>query len=211
MTTYDIRAQAFAGALAALAGYVDALGFGATGGFFVSFMSGNTTRMGFGIMRGNGAAMIAAGLVTCFLVGVVAGALVGHSAGLRRPAVVLAIVSLLLAFSAACQNNDHRTVAIGLTAASMGVLNNVFARRGEVSIGLTYMTGSLVKLGQRIAATLLGGPRFGWVPFAWLWTCFVLGVLGGAATFPEIGLEGLWGGAMIAAGLAIIAPARADR
>lgn len=49
MTTHDLRTQALAAALAALAGYVDASGFLSTGGYFVSFMSGNSTRLGIGV------------------------------------------------------------------------------------------------------------------------------------------------------------------
>ena len=43
-------------ALSALAGYVDAIGFLHLGGLFVSFMSGNSTRMGVASRRGNGSA-----------------------------------------------------------------------------------------------------------------------------------------------------------
>jgi len=46
MRRYDRPLIAAAVALAALAGFVDALGFLGLGGFFVSFMSGNTTRFG---------------------------------------------------------------------------------------------------------------------------------------------------------------------
>ena len=39
-------------ALSTLAGYVDATGFLMLGGFFVSFMSGNSTRLGVGLIEG---------------------------------------------------------------------------------------------------------------------------------------------------------------
>ena len=38
--------------LAALAGIVDALAFSGLGGFFASFMSGNSTRFGVGLAHG---------------------------------------------------------------------------------------------------------------------------------------------------------------
>ncbi len=54
-------------------------------------------------------------------------------------------------------------------AMAMGAENIVFERNGEVSIGVTYMTGSLVKLGQRMVVALLGTDRLGWVPYLYLW------------------------------------------
>lgn len=119
-------------------------------------------------------------------------------------------ISLGWSCSAACQGVNYPAGAIGIGATAMGAMNNVFERLGEVSIGLTYMTGSLVKLGQRLGTALIGGDRFGWAPYAWLWTCFVSGVLGGAAAFPHVGLEGLWGGFAAAAVLAILAPTADD-
>ena len=60
--------------LAATAGYVDAVGFLDLGGFFVSFMSGNTTRMAAETttshIAGAGKAL---GLIGLFFVGTVAG------------------------------------------------------------------------------------------------------------------------------------------
>ena len=48
--------------LAGVAGYVDAVGLIETRGSFVSFMSGNTTRLGVGIASLSPAAATAAGL-----------------------------------------------------------------------------------------------------------------------------------------------------
>ncbi|MFJ5369898.1 DUF1275 family protein, partial [Bosea sp. CER48] len=46
MMRYDRPAMGLAFCLSGLAGFVDALGFLSLGGFFVSFMTGNTTRLG---------------------------------------------------------------------------------------------------------------------------------------------------------------------
>lgn len=72
--------------LSALAGYIDALGFLSLGGLFVSFMSGNTTRLAAGVAEGvlNGAwlhAALAVLIIVLFVLGVVAGRL----AQARRP------------------------------------------------------------------------------------------------------------------------------
>jgi uncharacterized membrane protein YoaK (UPF0700 family) len=87
----------------------------------------------------------------------------------------------------------------------MGASNNVLTREGEVSIGVTYMTGSIVKLGQRIAMAFTGGDRFGWVPYFALWLGFVAGVVGGAASYARFGLADMWGAALAAALFGVVA------
>ena len=203
MTTHDVRTQALAAVLAALAGYVDASGFLATGGYFVSFMSGNSTRLGIGLAEGVHDGAIAASLIACFLTGVILGALLGHAARDQRRSIVLMAVALLLAASAALSATAIVPATVAPMALAMGAINNVFERNGEVSIGVTYMTGSLVKLGQKIAAALLGRDRRGWIPYFILWASFVGGVVSGAFAYPRLGLAGLWSGALIAAALAI--------
>jgi len=49
MVGYQRRFKVVAVALAALAGYVDVIGFLKIGGLFVSFMSGNSTRLAIGL------------------------------------------------------------------------------------------------------------------------------------------------------------------
>ena len=82
MTRYDKRIWIFAAGLSALAGFVDAIGFIELGGFFVSFMSGNSTRLAVGLAeRAAGVAALAGGLVASFVIGVIAGTLVAREAG----------------------------------------------------------------------------------------------------------------------------------
>ena len=82
MTRYDKRVQALAIGLSMLAGYVDAIGFIQLGGFFVSFMSDNSTRLGVGLIEWSNDATRAGGLITLFVIGVIAGSPVYGS---RRP------------------------------------------------------------------------------------------------------------------------------
>ncbi len=70
--------------LTALAGFVDAIGFVELGGFFVSFMSGNTTQLGTGAVVGQwDIAALSAVLVFLFFVGSVAGTSAAFASGLR--------------------------------------------------------------------------------------------------------------------------------
>lgn len=192
MTRYDRNSRILAAGLSALAGYVDAIGFLKLGGFFVSFMSGNSTRLGVGLAEGSMHAAIAAGLVAGFVTGVVCGTLAGRAAGAHRRMAVLLLVAALLALAAAFGAAGFAGGAVGAMVLAMGAENAVFERDGEVQIGLTYMTGTLVKLGQRLAGALTGGDRRAWRSYLFLWLGLVAGATAGAAIYPHLGLNALW-------------------
>lgn len=193
--------------LSALAGYVDAIGYLTLGGFFVSFMSGNSTRLAVGLASivtgGTGAAaLIAATLVGSFVAGVVAGSVVGSAAGRHRRSAVLVLVAVILGAATLLGNGLGAAVAMAL---AMGAENAVFERDGEIHIGLTYMTGTLVKLGHRLATAMLGGPRFAWLPYLLLWAGLVTGAVIGAFAYSTLGSTALLAGAATALLLAVVA------
>lgn len=184
---------AVAVALSGVAGFVDAIVF-AGSGFFASFMSGNSTRLGVGLGEGPGGdAAVAGSLILAFLGGVVASSVVARLFERRRKVAVMIAVVALLAVSALTVGVLPDRLALAIAASAMGALNGVFARDGEVSIGLTYMTGSLVKLGQGLAGALMGdADRWGWIRYLALWTGFVAGAVIGAGLWVRFGLAGLW-------------------
>jgi uncharacterized membrane protein YoaK (UPF0700 family) len=191
MVRYPPRIRLFAAALAALAGFVDAVGFIKLGGFFVSFMSGNTTRLA--VALAGGRLSVAAGLIVAFVCGVVLGALAADAVRPdRRPAAVLGVATVLLAVAAALDRAGFGLIAAVAMAMAMGAENGVFSSDGEVQIGLTYMTGTLVKLGQRLAAVVRGGDPLGWVPFLLLWLGLLAGAVAGAVAYGHLGSSSLW-------------------
>lgn len=205
MNRLDPRHKVVAIALASLAGYVDALAFIELKGFFVSFMSGNSTRMGVGLIEHQADWQKALALITCFGAGVVLGSLVGRKVERHRAAKLIAMIAALLGAAALTMTLEGpRTFAIALMALGMGAVNAVFEKDGQVSFGLTYMTGAIVKLGQHVAAFLSGERPQGSISYALLW----LGLVGGAAlaafTHPIWGLGGLWAASLFAAALAAI-------
>ncbi|RYG24779.1 DUF1275 domain-containing protein [bacterium] len=193
MTRYDRRSIALAVALSALAGYVDALGFLSLGNFFVSFMSGNSTRLAiaFGEERYR-YALMGCGVVGLFVLGVVGGSLVGHRCGVRRRPAVLILVAGLLALAALLHNAGLPYLGTASMLLAMGAENAVFQRDGEVSIGLTYMTGTLVRMGQRLAEMAYGGSRKAWLPYFLLWLGLVMGALVGSVVHSRVAMNGLW-------------------
>jgi uncharacterized membrane protein YoaK (UPF0700 family) len=173
------------------------------GGFFVSFMSGNSTRIGVGAATEPAAVAIAGSLVLAFLAGVTTGSLAARSAGRWRKPVVLALVAAALAASARLHQPGAAPGAFLLVAFAMGAENMVFQREGEIAFGLTYMTGTLVKIGQRLADALAGGPRWQWVPWLLLWAGLVGGGVAGAFTWLRFGADSLWVASGLSAALAL--------
>jgi uncharacterized membrane protein YoaK (UPF0700 family) len=205
MVRYEQRIRFLAVGLSALAGFVDVTGFLELRGFFVAFMSGNTTRLAVGLAQGAEAALIAGGIIVTFVLGVIAGTLAGHFASEYRAAATLALVSVLLAFAAGFGAVGFEVAAITAMALAMGVENAVLVQGGEVQLGLTYITGTLVKMGQRLAAAILGGDRLAWWPYFLLWFGLACGSVAGALVYPYMGLNSLWLAAGAAALFAFVA------
>ncbi|KQZ76862.1 hypothetical protein ASE06_05015 [Sphingopyxis sp. Root214] len=184
MIRYDTSFQRLAFCLAGLAGFVDAIGFLGSGGLFVSFMSGNSTRLAIGITEAKTVALAAAALIGLFVAGVFLNIIVTAKITVaHRKVVAISGVAVLLLCAACCKWTGFDVAATGFLCVAMGASNTIFRRDGEVSIGVTYMTGNLVKLGHRLADAALGGSRTDWIPYLLLWLALVLGGILGAASY----------------------------
>lgn len=180
MHRYDPARQTLAIGLAGLAGLVDATGFVVAGGYFTSFMSGNTTRLGVDLMQRPALALVPLGLIASFLIGVILGSLIQRRVAGWRKRVLLGMVAGLLGLAAIALVAGWAALFLALSALAMGLANNIFSRDGEVTIGVTYMTGALVRFGQGVAARLGGQSRRTTRGYGLLWSALALGaVLGG--------------------------------
>jgi uncharacterized membrane protein YoaK (UPF0700 family) len=199
------RNVALACALSALAGYVDGIGFLHLGGLFVSFMSGNSTRMGVSLAEGQWlSAAEALGLIALFVIGAAAGSLIVLGRGANRQPWVLLAEAMLLAAGALCYAFGLSSAAVAAIVLAMGMENAVFQIEGGAGLGLTYVTGALVKVGQFAAEALTGGPGWGWVSHLLLWAALVVGSLCGALAYHWINLAAIWFAAGTALALSAI-------
>ena len=184
MIRYDRSLRRLAFCLAGLAGFVDAIGFLGSGGLFVSFMSGNSTRMAIGVAEETALALAAAALIALFVSGVFLNIMATAKITFaHRKVVAISGVAALLLGAAGCKWAGFDVSATGLLCVAMGASNTIFRRDGEVSIGVTYMTGTLVKLGHRLADAALGGSPTAWIPYLLLWLALVSGGILGAASY----------------------------
>jgi uncharacterized membrane protein YoaK (UPF0700 family) len=194
MHTLNKPALLFACCLSTLAGCVDAIGFLHLGGYFVSFMSGNSTRLAVSLQHGNWqAAALPIIIVLIFVAGAAVGSIVKHNATQKRkPASVLMLVTLLLFAAGLCNSLGESFIAMLMIAMAMGAENSVIQGKGDNVIGVTYMTGTLVKIGQRIGDIFHGGEPFSWLPYLLLWTGLIIGGIAGTLLFSHYGLNALW-------------------
>jgi uncharacterized membrane protein YoaK (UPF0700 family) len=188
--------------LASAAGYVDAIGFIATQGFFVSFMSGNSTRLGVGLSDRAGIALTAMGLILSFFAGAVIATILNRRSSGGGARTLLALVALMIASAAILIPGGFPNTGLALMAAAMGGVNLVHERDGEVRFGVSYMTGALVKAGQALGNRLAGDTRADPVPYLLLWAGLVAGAALGALAYPVVGERALW---LAAAAIAILA------
>ncbi len=164
-------------------------------------MSGNSTRMGVSLAQGDWSGAAAAfGLIVLFVAGAAAGSLMVLGRGAHRQPWLLFAEALLLAAAGLCRSFGQSDAAIGLIVLAMGLENAVFQIDGGAGLGLTYVTGALVKVGQLLAAALKGGKRWGFLPNLLLWAALVAGSVCGASAYHWINLAAIW----FAAGLELL-------
>ena len=204
------RERGLAVVLAATAGFVDAVGFLVVGGYFVSFMSGNSTRMVVDLASGHlVGAGIAAVILVSFFTGAAAGAVITRRRNLDDRPAVLSLVAFLLVLSLILHWITTAAVfavpvSVAVAAMSMGAMNSVFHSGGEVSLGVTYMTGAVVKSAHRLVDALAGGS---WGPYRQqvaLWSALVLGGLSGALLHVAMGVNSLVPAAVVVIGALIV-------
>lgn len=178
-------------ALLVVAGFVDAVGFLTLGHLFVSFQSGNSTQ--FAIAIGGVSlteAYLAGALVGAFVAGVVVGkmlALVGKD--WRRPLILIVELPLL---GAAALVPLSAVRAAFLMALAMGAQNGVLHKAGQTRTALTYVTGTVVNFGERLAeAVFRVGPAWAWLPYLLLWIGIVCGGAAGTMAYGEWRLRAL--------------------
>ena len=160
MTRYDKRFWLLAAGVSAVAGYVDAIGFFQLGGLFVSFMSGNSTRLAIGAVVEPQIALTVVRLLAGCVLGELAGTVLAGVVGTLRKPTVLGFDTIFLAIAASDNAASRYLDDLGDYCCDGGAANTVFQRGREVSIGVTYLTGTLIKLGQPFDGALMGGPRW---------------------------------------------------
>lgn len=205
MQRFSRQERLFTFAVAALAGYVDISGYLQLDGYFVSFMSGNTTLLARDIAFGAPRLLVPALLIAGFVIGVMIGTLLGdRNPGQRQQNITMLVLAGLVLASMARQF-DAAEISLALLVLSMGALNTVLGANKVNPVGLTYMTGALVRTGQMLAERLRGDRSANPAPFMLLWASLLGGAILGALVATHFAQISLWMAVIGAAGLALMA------
>ncbi len=184
--TFDSEAR-LSYVLAALAGVLGATAFTHSAGYFVTFMTGNAQRAVLGYFRDDVVLSISAGLlIVAFVSGVVVSSVCRRHFWVAHPhgPTVLTTLSLFAAtvvdiFDLGWDQNELDFPPIFLLAFGIGALNTSFVKDGETSVPLSYVTGTLVKMGQGIERHIAGGHLSDWLGHFLLFASFILGATAG--------------------------------
>jgi uncharacterized membrane protein YoaK (UPF0700 family) len=203
------NAELLAATLALIAGII-------TYGVFVSFMSGNTTQTGYQTAEGLfGPASRPALAILFFVVGAFAGTLLVQAAGRLARRAVFGVVAAALAEIIGLTYFGFLSVGFGIAivSAAMAVMNSAFSRIGAESVSLTFVTGTLSRVGSHLAMaahrTPLADALGPWdthlrraVLLTRVWAGFLAGALLSGAATPRFGVWVLVTPALILVGLA---------
>ena len=219
MTNYSYRTYrialsvTIATILSVIAGMSDAIGFSQTGEF-VSFMSGNTTRMAIAfsnhdISRGLRLSIV----IGLFILGNTLGAIVGHLGRTHKRACLLTYSFLLLGVSAALPRvvgypdmlglenlpgavrayvPDMTLISLVLLIFAMAGLNCTVEIVEGVGLSLTFVSGALAKLGRGLGNLFMGQGRIDWTIQLAPWGGLVLGAIIGNLLDNRYGRGALW-------------------
>ena len=186
--------------LSVLAGMTDAIGFLATGDF-VSFMSGNTTRLAVSLGEGDFGGLVRLSVaLASFVVGNALGVILARFSG-RRAAPILVCCAMLLALSAVWPF-DWNVPALVAAILAMGMLNAVVEQVNGLPIGPTT---SPAPSPASAAACRWRERRNGWRVQLVPWSGMCVGAVLGALLEQQLGLAAMAASAALAALLALLA------
>lgn len=180
--------------LTGCAGFVDAIGFVRLGGFYTSFMSGNTTQTGASLSEGDlAAAILPMTLLAAFFLGSYIGSLTALVSGRWAPPSVLALVLFMIAMSMSLGfASAPLALPMAALACAAGAQNAVIAPIGSARLGTTFVTGTLFAAGQDLARATMGeAPPRRWLQHLFVWMSLMAGAACGAIAYHSLGLVSL--------------------
>lgn len=190
--------------LLGLAGFVDAIAFVVLQGNFVAFMSGNSTILASSTATGHWSLAGLSGLlILLFFVGCAAGAAIVRWAGPGAHRLLMASIAVITLIGAIIANTVSQWSGVLLIALVGGLINSALAAKTDVHVGLTYVTGTLVKAAHQLVEGIGTDRRWDWLQIVGFWFAFAVGAALGGLAYHGLGAPAMW----IAAAMAVVAGA----
>jgi uncharacterized membrane protein YoaK (UPF0700 family) len=160
--SFERRQTVLAGCVASVAGYLDAYALMKLG-IFVSFMSGNTTMAGLRTGEGHFLPALAPAIaIPAFVGGSFTGTLITSWSKPYANRVIFLVNALLICMVMMFGGHESLKIAsIIVLSSATGLLNPALSRVGLESVSLTFVTGTLSRLGGHLASAAKGIPLSG--------------------------------------------------
>ncbi len=173
-----------------ISGYLDAIGFSSLHGLYISFMSGNSTRMATALAEDDLKTVWAcAGVILSFVFGAFLGAVIFGVSRRSRLARLFAFETLLVGLAVALHVGGVGFPSLLPAVVAMGMQNNAQHTLNGADLGKSFVTGTLFSLGRSIADWVIGkGGAILAVEFALAWSAFFAGAVTGTLVLQRFGL-----------------------
>ncbi|MDQ0171869.1 YoaK family protein [Paenibacillus tundrae] len=177
-------------ALVLIAGFIDAIGYLGLGKVYLSFMSGNSTKLGISLFKGDYSVWATTGVVVLlFIVGAFIGTLITELSRQYHLTLILSAESILFVIAITWVILLHNDSILFPLAVAMGMQNTMHQMVAHADVGKGFVSGTLFGIGQAIAKAVRGkAPVSEWAVLALSWITFVLGAALGALLFTQASL-----------------------
>lgn len=206
LATRSVLHAAVGPLLTSTAGFFDAIGYTHLAGLYVSFMSGNSTRLGVAIAQGDWQTLLPCALVIAsFVAGAFVGSLIsGTRRRFRLPAILTTEILLLLTAMALSSRVEGYAALLPVCIA-MGIQNAGHETIVGVELGKSFITGFLFNLGKTLTQLALcrnGAAQA--LAYGTSWGAFLAGVILGSIALAHLGLTIAIAAACLLLGVLII-------
>lgn len=176
--------------LVLLAGFIDSIGYLGLGKVYLSFMSGNSTKLGIALFEADYALWAATGtVVLLFIAGAFVGTFITDSWGRWHLTLILSVECVLFLFAIMLSLMFHTHYIIFPIAMAMGMQNTMHQMVAHADVGKGFVSGTLFGIGQALAKAARGkAPASEWAVLALSWFIFVIGAALGAWMLVNSGL-----------------------
>lgn len=177
--------------MTAIAGYFDAIGYSELDHLYLSFMSGNSTRLGMALVAGDRAVIAGVlSIVGSFVIGSMAGAYLVEASGDNKFVRIWVCELMLIALTLVLTLAGAGWIALVFISMAMGIQNTIHQKIAGADIGKSFITGALSAAGQSLVLAFKGRASFREpASYGLSWLVFVAGVALGAVVWNGIGLS----------------------